>query len=142
MALSLGTITGRTTAGYIYEQLKEYEVAKYYMRPAIVGTSFGEYFVDQDAWDSLPDDLQALLAGAARGSYYEHGRAEDEAERVMLVQVIESFGTEIVPMSEELQSQLAEAGAALLDEYSSKTPNCAKLAGIIKDYMKVKGYLK
>ena len=45
-------------------------------------------------------------------------------------------------MSEELQNQLAEAGAALLDEYSAKTPNCAKLAKIIKDYMKVKGYLE
>jgi len=139
LAMSTGVIDG-----VIYGTAEEYrllgfnEVAKYYN-----ATSFGAYpgycntFVNMDAFNSLPEDLQRILTVASKANQERYWtwllQQEYEARKDFIVS---SFSTED-------QLKMKQAAVESWEELAAEgSPRLAQLTDILIDLNKDWGYIK
>jgi TRAP-type C4-dicarboxylate transport system substrate-binding protein len=65
MGLSMGTFDGAFTGLAAHYSMKHYEVAKFGMKPFIIGDAVHDININLKVWNALPDDLKKKLAKAA-----------------------------------------------------------------------------
>ena len=65
VGLSMGTFDGAFTGLAAHYSMKHYEVAKFGMKPFIIGDAVHDININLKVWNALPDDLKKKLTKAA-----------------------------------------------------------------------------
>lgn len=138
-ALAMGTIDGSGTSLTFYSGAKFYEICPY-IYPALVTPCGVEIMVGMDAWNSLPDDLKAILMVASRALADDCG-SFNAMEMDRMRAHFDEWGTIEIEWSDEDVERIRQAALEDLDEIAGIGPICAEGVKIVKDFMKLKGYL-
>jgi len=100
-----------------------HQVAKYYYYPGWhePGPTL-ELMVNKQAFSSLPDDLQAIVEGAAR--VINQDMLDDYTARNngALKELVESHGVEVRPLPDEVLAELNRVTDQVLEEIANKDP--------------------
>ena len=139
MALQLGTLDGASTDPPSYEMVKHYEVAKYFTHP-LLGFTSNHFTVNQDKWDTLPDDLKAMLSEVGRSSLLNYDWNLKRVEWEMYGK-FSQWGSELITLPASDQKKLATAALTFVDDAGSKNARCGQLADMLKDFMRMRGYI-
>lgn len=119
-----------------------YEVAKYYTEPPLSAYAGGEFIINMDRWNELPEDLQAILlcAGKRASTQFATQAAygQDEAMRKM----VEDHGVTVITFSEEDVQTLREKSMEVWDGLAQMSDYCAQVVDITKEYMRYLGRME
>ncbi|UCC61203.1 MAG: TRAP transporter substrate-binding protein DctP [Dehalococcoidia bacterium] len=116
------------------------EVAKYFTMPPLSAYASGEFFVNMDKWNELPEDLQEILTVAAQrastgfATYFAYEDAE-------ALRTFADAGVEINYFSEEDQETLREASVAVWDQLAQQDEYTERIVDITKEYLVYLGRL-
>jgi len=142
-AVATGTIEGILGPGLAeFYDLKSYEFAKYIVTPTFIGAVMGaDYIVNMDAWNSLPEDLQQIVLGAAQSASSRVGvvgwtHYELEGTVIMLEE-----GAEFVPLEDAALPIMAEKAKEQWADVAAISPRTAEMMAIYEQYMKDLGYI-
>lgn len=132
--VAMGTLVDSRDGGW-------YEIAPYLFPHPMVSFQSTPTIVNLDAWNSLPNDLKAILeiAGWLKGaeSYAGCTIKEGAAVEEML-----AGGAQWGPtLSAADQAEWIEAGKASWAEIAAIHPDCAELLAILEAFMKEQGYI-
>jgi TRAP-type mannitol/chloroaromatic compound transport system substrate-binding protein len=104
-----------------------HEVSNYVIYPSPhtpVGNTGWE--INMDAWNSLPDDLQAALEAVAALHTINYDVKQKAVEKESLDKMI-AYGLEHVTLSDADWKATAKIGLEILEAYKSKSPLAAKV---------------
>jgi TRAP-type C4-dicarboxylate transport system substrate-binding protein len=125
-----------------YYDAKFYEICPYLFPLTICNTNGGPIIVNMDSWNSLPDDLKAILDVAAMDNCW----LEAQAFGYYAVQdwvLMQQAGAELGPaMTDADRDKWLAAGLEIWDDYAELDAYCGQLIPMLKDYMKELGYMK
>lgn len=125
-----------------YYDAKFYEVCPYLFPLTICNTNGAPIVVNMDAWNSLPDDLQAILEVAARDNCWLNSRAFGYFALTDWV-LMQEAGAQLGPaMTDADRDKWLTAGLEVWDEYAGLDAYCAQLIPMMKDYLRDLGYMK
>ncbi|MFW6325659.1 MAG: TRAP transporter substrate-binding protein [Desulfovermiculus sp.] len=117
-----------------------HEVTDYWVKhPTVVGPAADALIVNMDVWNSMPDDLKAILeaaveAGTARNAFEAELTIEDAWE------FAEDEGIEIVEWSEEDARELANTARDVVPEKYFKNEAFTEIFEITEQYAVENGY--
>ena len=134
MALQTGTIDGVIFPSYTIGTMKLWDAAKGILGPSF-GQTAGDIYINLEEWNSLPDDLKWMVEASALEAniFYEYtitrkiGKILKEAET--------EHGVTIVNLPPKDYAKLLEASAPILDEAATRSPSCAELISLMKEYL-------
>jgi TRAP-type C4-dicarboxylate transport system substrate-binding protein len=141
-AIATGDVDGANmgNADRFYS-LKLYDVAKYYTMPPLSTYAGGEFIVNMDKWNELPDDLQAiLLCGAKRASTQFAVQAAYGADEAM-TKMVQDHGVVVNTFSDEDIDTLREISVGIWDGIAQMSEYNAEIVEITKEYMRYLGRL-
>ncbi len=94
-----------------------FQVADYYYLPGFheVGPT-AEVLINQQAWDALPDDLKALVEGAAKATAIEYNADYRYHNVTLLKPLVEEHGVELRTFPEDVNNALGAAAMDVLQE--------------------------
>jgi len=120
---------------------KWYEQAKYVLWDPFLIPNFAndEMFVNMDAWNELPDDLKALVQGAADLAYFENGVSFRYEDRIAK-EAMEAEGVEFTVLSAEDKAYVQEQATYVWDWMKDQSSNAYKSVKILTDYFREMGY--
>jgi len=123
-AFQLGTIDAGELTGFAGDwDMSLQEVVKYIIEPTPhVQCGWSEIIVDQDAWDSLPADLQDLIevvCWAASGHAYTYSRMADMEARQKFI----DYGVEVLTLEDGEWEKIEAAAFELWDEWAAQYPD-------------------
>ncbi|HHW03897.1 MAG TPA: TRAP transporter substrate-binding protein DctP [Thermoanaerobacterales bacterium] len=142
-ALKLNTIDAFESGGYADNWQSGFqEVIKYNIEPPLHAPSAlmgGHLIVNNQVWESLPDDLKAIVKYCAESSrlyMWTELKAKDEEARLKFAEK----GIETITLPEQDVQAARKAGAELLREYRSKSELCNKYIDAYHDVLVQLGY--
>lgn len=139
LALSTGQIDGVLYGGaFEYQTMKFYEVAKYYNKTSVVNPLVDSIFINQKLWNSLPDDLKAIIKTAARQARWDYYTWILSKE----YSLVETVFKDATNFSEADVEKLTAAAVEVWDEEGAKSPECAKAVELVKKLNRTMGRLK
>lgn len=143
-AIATGTIDGALGLGIgEYYDIKYYEFGKYIVQPPFISAVAGaDYVVNMDAWNKLPEDLQAIVYGAAKLASAEGGVVGWTDYEVQGTVKMMDQGVTYSQMSDADLPLMAEKAAELWEEVAAVSPRNAKMMAIYEDYMRELGYIE
>ena len=135
MGLKLGTIDASQWDVSAVTGLKWQEVAPYRLIGGQNDVVPGHILMNMDTWNSLPDDLKAVMAAAAEEYFHAlnkiyEGELQKVAELVKKGKVINS------PIDAACDKMHAEAAYKLWDQIAARDAAAAQAIQIIKDWRK------
>jgi len=136
-----GVIDASSTAAYVYQDLKNYEIFKHYYIDKW-GMPTNNIVVNMDAWDSLSPDLQAILQTAGWMDFYGQDRLYRQMVASMEGRMARDWGCTIHTLSASDLQKMTAAALPYYDEYKAKSPRMAEMIDIIQAYMKEVGYIE
>jgi len=142
MALQLGTVDAMTWGGCstLYNN-KWYEQAGYILLdpPMIPNFMNDDFYVNLDAWNSLPDDLRAIFEYAGLVAFFENGVTfrKGDAEAVAL---LKAEGIEFTTLSAEDKAVMTKAAEVVWADTATKSPRAKEAVKIITDLLRDRGY--
>ena len=100
-----------------------HQVAKYYYYPGWhePGPTL-ELMVNKRAFSSLPDDLQAIVEGAARAINQDMLDDYTARNNGALKELVETHGVEVRPLPDEVLAELNRVTDQVLEEIANKDP--------------------
>ncbi len=100
-----------------------HQVAKYYYYPGWhePGPTL-ELMVNKQAFSSLPDDLQAIVEGAARAINQDMLDDYTARNNGALKELVETHGVEVRPLPDEVLAELNRVTDQVLEEIANKDP--------------------
>lgn len=139
-SLATGVIEGAASSNLIdYRDAKLVEIAKYMYPVPVTGAQVSSLVVNMDAWNSLPDDLKAIVDKAA----VYHGLLHANHSTMWVreaVNEMEAGGLQWSPQpSAEDREKWKQAGAKLADEYAAADKWSAELIRIQREFSKKMG---
>lgn len=140
LAMAQGILDGSMTGSYLYKSNKYYEVAPYFYLPG-AGLAGCEVLVSLKSWNELPNDLKEIVKEAFVHYSIDHSNGMWWVRQGILGEFDKMKATAITWPPEEMQ-KVREAGLDFLSEIANKSPGCDKGIKIIKEFMKIKGYIK
>jgi TRAP-type mannitol/chloroaromatic compound transport system substrate-binding protein len=121
--------------------MKYYELCPYYVTyPLLGGANATCFLVNPDAYNNLPEDLKDILEVAGVWNEFDYN-LKTMMRNVEMYANFPEWGTTPIRMSDEAVQEMTEAALEYVDEVAAKSPRCAKLANILKDYMRMRGYI-
>ncbi|MBA7475514.1 Lactate-binding periplasmic protein [subsurface metagenome] len=141
--VATGTIDGILGPGLSeFYDLKTYEFAKYIVQPSFIGAVMGaDYMVNMDAWNSLPEDLQEIVYGAAQEASSRAGVVGwTDYELQGTVKMLEE-GASYVQLEDAALPVMAEAAKEQWADIAAISPRTAEMMAIYEQYMKELGYI-
>lgn len=121
--LQLGTVDAAEYNDYLVnKEIGLHEVTKYVIEPAlhIGATSDKELIVNPKAWDSLPDDLKAIVLNARDKVRYESAIAYGIEGQKAKQEWVDA-GVEIIQLPEEDIAEMRKKAFELLNEYKGES---------------------
>ncbi|MGH1480067.1 MAG: TRAP transporter substrate-binding protein [Geminicoccales bacterium] len=94
-----------------------FQVADYYYLPGFheVGPT-AEILINQGAWDSLPEDLKAIVDGAAKATAIEYNADYRYHNVTLLKPLVEEHGVQLRAFPDEVNDALAATTMEVLEE--------------------------
>jgi len=140
VALSTGQVDGVIYGGALeYSMLKFYEQAKYYNTTPIINPIMETVFINQKLWDSMPDNLKAILETGIlklRWGFYTDALGEEMKIRNTI------FKGKLTSFPPEDIAKITEAAVEIWDEEAKKSPECAQAVEMIKELNRMAGRLQ
>ena len=137
MALQRGTVDGTIFPPYAGLSYKMFEVAKHQSWPPVYAAANINFLVNLNAWNQLPKEYQDILmeetAKVAKYTYYESGPAY---ERIAREDGKKQYNAESTWLSDAEFARFQKATMPLWEEWEKKSPYCAQLVKIAKEFAK------
>ena len=122
--------------------MKFHEVAEYFLWPPVNPINHLTVLVNEKAWKSLPDDLKVILEQAmVRAGLDMTAHQNWTGERWGLSQM-EKAGVTINELKGADLQKAEEVAFQIWDEEAKKSPECAELVRMTKDYLRTMGRIK
>jgi TRAP-type mannitol/chloroaromatic compound transport system substrate-binding protein len=111
-----------------------HEVAKYYLNNPILPAPNNFFAVNMKAWNSLPEDLKAILEVAAKqaGWGYVTGTAYLDMEAV---EKMKKKGVEFITIPPDEWAKMEKLARDIWNKYGEKDPTAAKAVKMLNDYL-------
>jgi TRAP-type C4-dicarboxylate transport system substrate-binding protein len=139
LALTTGQIDGVLYgSAFEYKETKYYEGGRFFNTTPVLDPIVDTLVINQKTWDSMPEDLQAIVQKAAdefRWSYYQWITAQDKET------IDKLFKNTSTAFSEEDVKEMTKASLTVWDEEAKKSPANQKAVEIIKKAAKEAGRL-
>jgi TRAP-type C4-dicarboxylate transport system substrate-binding protein len=139
LALTTGQIDGVLYgSAFEYEETKYYEGGRFFNTTPVLDPIVDNLVVNKKLWDSMPEDLQAIIQKAAdefRWSYYRWITKQDKAT------IDKLFKNTSTAFSQEDMKNMTEAALTVWDEEAKKSPANQEAVDIIKKAAKEAGRL-
>ena len=133
MAIQTGELDGVAWSGITEDYTVGWaDVTKYYLTNPISGAWVGSYFVNTKKWKALPPHLQTLFQLCADSSHYYRlhwywwGEAHYSTKGGKL---------QLTSIPDKEWKVVEDAALKFWDETAKKSPRCAKVVSILKDYV-------
>jgi TRAP-type C4-dicarboxylate transport system substrate-binding protein len=139
-ALATGVLEGSGTVSFYFSDMKYYEQCKYFAQPALGYGASQNLIVNMDAWNKLPDDLKEIAALAGELSCYDYDRLAGQVEREMIGHFPE-WGVNIVNLPDSDLKDMGSIAVGYLDNEATKSARSATMVQILKDFLKMRGYI-
>jgi TRAP-type C4-dicarboxylate transport system substrate-binding protein len=137
MALQRGTVDGTIFPPYAGLSYKMFEVAKHISWPPIYSAANINFLVNMNAWNQLPKEYQTILqeetAKMAQYTFHESGPA---LEKISREDGKKQYGAESTWLSDAEFARFQKATMPLWEEWENKSPYCAQMVKIAKEYAK------
>jgi len=131
--ISTGVIDGLNWGSpYGMVATKLHEVAKYYTGPSLIQFDMEDMFINMDAWDDLPPDLQQAMALATRVFALERAATSTTAS-AQAIQTMKDAGVTIARLPEEDVQTIREQTPELLEELATDDEYTQRALEIILD---------
>ncbi len=138
MALQTGTVDGLIVPSYTIGTTNLWDVGKGLLRPTL-GQVAGNIYVNVEAYDSLPDDLQEIVEDAAEEAMMYYVDTITRSLEEMLETAQKEHGVTIVTLSDEEYDEILKAAAPILDLAAGRSPRSAEIIKLMKEYLLEKG---
>jgi len=138
-ALATGVVEGLTYSSMTIENMKLYEVAKYYLNPPIPNIMDGHLLVNRDAWNELPPDLKTIFLETA----WQHSKCSIDVPALwdsIWPEKCKKYGVKINRFSEADLQKIRELCKDVWKEVEDSHPLAAQAIQIIRDTQKGEGY--
>lgn len=114
-----------------------HEVSKFVSPSQAINIANLEFAVNMDAWNSLPNDLKAILSLCARESEYHMVAENHDVDSIKLAIAKEKWGIKETEFDAESMATFRAAMMKAVDEYSAKDETFARLGVILRDFLNV-----
>lgn len=122
-------------APYHDKRMGLYQAAKYYYYPGWHEPStVGELLINKKAWESLPDDLKAIVRCAAADCYIWSLGEFDSLNGDALNELVEKHGVQVRRFPDDVLAQLKKLSEEVLEEEAAKSPKMRKIYDNFKDF--------
>ena len=136
MGLSMNVFDSAFTGLAAHYSMKHYEVAKFGMKPFIIGDAIHDITVNLKAWNSLPDDLKQKLTQAAadfnewnRTYFYQNYELIHEKK-------LEEAGLKWVNVDDDAWAFMEEKAEEFWTDIAAKDAASEKAVRIMKNVLK------
>ena len=114
-----------------------HQVAKYYYYPGWHEPGpVLELIVNKEAYASLPDDLQAIVEGAARAVNQDMLDEYTARNNSALVELVETHGVDVRKLPDDVIAELRRLSAEVLDELGQDSEISGRIAESVKAFKK------
>lgn len=120
-ALQTGVIDATEWVGpYNDQAFGFHQIAKYYYYPGWheTGSSL-EFIINAEAWNTLPEDLQAIVEVAARAVNQDMLDEYTARNNASLVQLVDEHGVQVRRLPDDVLTELHRASAEVLTELAA-----------------------
>ena len=112
------------------------EVAKYYYYPGWHEPgAMLEFTVNQEAFDRLPADLQAIVEGAARATNQDMLDEFTARNNSSLTSLLDEYETKLRPLPDDVMDILHSNAVIALDKLKKDDPMAAKISASYEDFL-------
>lgn len=134
MALQTGTIDGVIFPSYTIGTMKLWDAAKGILGPSF-GQTAGDIYVNLEVWNSLPNDLKWMVEASAieANIFYQYTITREIG--AILKEAESKHGVTIVNLPPAEYAKVLEASVPILDGAAKKSPKCAELIKLMKEYL-------
>ncbi len=140
-SLATGVVDGSSTAAYVFQDLKNYEICKHYYADKW-GMPTNDIIMNKKTYDGLSADLKAILKWGLRQDMYNQDRVYVNIVTKMEANMTKDWGVTLHRWSTADLAKMTAAALPFYDKYAAKSPRMAKMIDIIKTYMKEVGYIQ
>jgi TRAP-type mannitol/chloroaromatic compound transport system substrate-binding protein len=114
-----------------------HQVAKYYYYPGWHEPGpVLELIVNKDAYATLPEDLQAIVEGAARAVNQDMLDEYTARNNSALVELVETHGVDVRKLPDDVIAELRRLSAEVLDELGQDSEISGRIAESVKAFKK------
>jgi len=141
MGLQLGTFDAATwgAEASFYEK-KFYEVAKYILLPKIIDCHSNAIYVNLDRWNKLPDDLKAIMTGAAYAASAKTAARMLAEDADIFQKYLKPAGVKYCHMNPSDIAEMSKAAEKVWSEIAASNPRAKQGIKIVTDYLREKGH--
>lgn len=112
------------------------EVAEYYYYPGWHEPgAMLEFTVNQEAFDRLPGDLQAIVEGAARATNQDMLDEFTARNNSSLTSLLDEYETKLRPLPDDVMDILHSNAVIALDKLKEDDPMAAKISASYEDFL-------
>ena len=115
-----------------------HEVTDYYIEPSPMPVPNNFFAVNQDAWDSLPSDLQAIMQQAVIASSIDY-LARAKLEDAEAMQKMQDYGIEISQIPDDEWLEMEEIARELWQEYAEEDEFSKRGVEMLNSYLETLG---
>lgn len=136
--------TGLIDASFIgvvntYYALGVHEAVKYYVGPAWSPQLGCGLMINLDLWNSLDDDLKAILQAAGHEADYIYDSEIYYANAQARKSMIEDYGVTFMDWDDEAIAEFKRLSAEILEEKATTDEYWAEMATVVKEFLALKG---
>ena len=136
MGLSMGTYDAAFTGISAHYNLKHYEVAKFGMKPYIIGDAVHDVTLNLKAWNALPDDLKKKLTKAAADFNQWNRKTFYPKYDLGYADKLSAAGLEWVELDAETWAFMQDKAKGFWAKVGAKDAASAKAINIMKEVLK------
>lgn len=133
MALQRGTIDGTLNPLYMVETYKLKEVIKYIAVPP-VGYGLGDTYVNLEAWNKLPANLQKIVKQAAIDAALKYYKVEYNRLESRDIGRAEKVGVKVIKLSAAELAKIRKAAEPLWAQVAAKSPGSKKIIDLMQEF--------
>jgi len=125
----------------LHWDLKLHEVAKYWITPPMAAFIGNMVMANPASWNELPDDVKLIVDYIVFEQHLKYPMDTTYLDAGALDDMVTNYGVEICVIPSEETAKMRVVAHQLWDELAEVDEYSAKAIGIMKDFMKLKGYM-
>ena len=138
-ALSTGVIdAARWGSPSVIQSIGLHEVSDYYMQPSPMPAPNNNIPINQQAWDSLPEDIQAIMTEAAKLASLGYLARGAQLDTKALAEMQEA-GIEVSRIPPEEWSEMEKQARKLWTEYADNDELSARAVAMMQEFLSEMG---
>lgn len=141
-ALQLGTVDAAEYNDWLVnEEMALNEVTTYVVEPCLHQSAINDksLIANPKSWNSLPEDLQAIVLACMKEARYNSAVAYDVGSSLSRMRWIDS-GVEVITLPEEEVVKAEQVAVDIINEYKAKGGYCEQYIDVYKQVLMDLGY--